>query len=264
MSAPLAGLAVLVTRPREHAQALVRRLTGLGAEVAQVPAIEIEPVEPGPDLAEGLGQAAAADWLVFVSRPAVRYGLARLREAGLALPQGAGLITVGPGSAAELEAAGLQATLHPRAGFNSEALLAMPALQRLSGQEVVIVRGVGGRELLGQTLALRGARVRYLEVYRRRAPDAATAAPLRQWQRRPRRLAIVTSQEGLANLVGLTDAADRAALLAADLVTVSERVVQAARTQGFQGRVVVALRPDDDGLTEAVLSVQEQDNHGNG
>ena len=43
----------------------------------------------------------------------------------------------------------------------------MPALQQLPGQRCVVVRGVGGRELLAETMRARGAEVEYLNVYER-------------------------------------------------------------------------------------------------
>jgi uroporphyrinogen-III synthase len=60
----------------------------------------------------------------------------------------------------------------PDAGNDSEALLALPALQNVQGQNVVIVRGIseaGGRAHLQVTLRERGAHVAMLECYVRRA-----------------------------------------------------------------------------------------------
>jgi uroporphyrinogen-III synthase len=253
----LAGVAVLVTRPQPQGQALSERLAALGADAVAVPTIEIEPLPLTAQLRAVLETLPRVDWLVFVSRNAVRYGLQRMRELGLASP--AAVAAVGPGSAAALAAEGVEVALQPQTGFDSEALLALPQWQDLRGAEVVILRGVGGRELLGGTLAARGARVRYAELYRRRRPPLDLAPALERWRQLPRRALIVTSGEGLDNLLAMAGDEQRPVLTAATLITVSERVAEAARAQGFQGPVVVASRPDNDGLIEAVLSVTEKD-----
>ena len=55
-------------------------------------------------------------------------------------------------------------------GFDSEALLAHPDLTIAAAARVLIVRGDGGRELLQETFARRGAVVETREVYRRVRP----------------------------------------------------------------------------------------------
>ena len=48
MSAPLAGRRVVVTRPADQSQALVERLTGLGADVVALPLIDTVPIVVEP------------------------------------------------------------------------------------------------------------------------------------------------------------------------------------------------------------------------
>jgi hypothetical protein len=46
-------------------------------------------------------------------------------------------------------------------------------MQRMEGRRVVLFRGNGGRELLAETLAARGAKVDIVEAYRRLPPTMA-------------------------------------------------------------------------------------------
>ncbi len=110
-----------------------------------------------------------ADLYVFISPNAVTFA-GRLLE-GHSLPDGARLAAVGSGTAQALQQAGFKVDLLPDARFDSEGLLALPELSRLAGRRVVIVRGEGGRPLLGDELRARGADVVYAEVYRRSRPE---------------------------------------------------------------------------------------------
>ncbi|HSU78326.1 MAG TPA: uroporphyrinogen-III synthase, partial [Burkholderiales bacterium] len=135
----LAGRGVVITRPRELAEPFARLLERRGARAIVFPAIEIQPL-PAPAT---LARLAEYDVAVFVSPSAVRIALAaqppwppRLAAA------------VGAGTRRELERAGAQAVIAPTVGADSEALLALPEMQKLRGKRVLIVRGKGGRELL--------------------------------------------------------------------------------------------------------------------
>jgi len=50
---------------------------------------------------------------------------------------------------------------------NSEGMIALPILNAVSKQSILILKGEGGRELLGNILRSRGAKVRELAVYKR-------------------------------------------------------------------------------------------------
>jgi uroporphyrinogen-III synthase len=116
---------------------------------------------------------------------------------------------------------------------DSEALLALPQLQDLSGQRILIIRGVGGRELLCETLRARGAAVNYAEVYQRTRPDSDTRDILAAWAQGAVDVVTVTSGEALQNLVAMLGEPGRGRLLTTPLVVVSGRMVQQALALGF-------------------------------
>lgn len=163
----LAGRRILVTRPPAQSARLMTLLREEGARPALLPVLDIAPDERA--LAALPTLAKAADWLVFVSPSAIDAAWPVLASARLS----ARLACVGAASAAKLAALSGRTVLFPHDGSDSAALLARPELQQLAGQRVLIVRGVGGRAELGETLAARGARLTLAEVYRRidGAPD---------------------------------------------------------------------------------------------
>jgi len=224
----------VVTRPREHASGLARLIEGAGGRALLFPAIEIEPLDC-PALLEQY------DLAIFVSPSAVQHAPA--------MPAGV-VFAVGPGTRRELERRGVHAVA-PAQGADSEALLALPALQDVAGKRIVIVRGQGGRELLGDTLAARGARVTYAQCYRRVRP-AADARRLRQALARGEIHAVtISSAEGLDNLLDILGAADSGMREALAWVVPHARVAAHARARGL-AQVLVAGPGDDEMLSRLV------------
>ncbi len=257
-SKPLAGTSVLVTRPVGQAEQLCERLQAEGALAVHLPTLAIVPSRPSAALDALLAEVPAADWAVFASRNAVRYGLRLLAERGLRLDRRARLATVGAGTAKALNEQGYAVSCQPGQGFNTEALLAMPEFDVAAGERVLIFRGEGGRPLMGESLRARGAEVGYVEVYRREQPQVDVGAALGAWQQEPRRWVIATSSEGLSNLLQMSGAAT-GELQRAGLITVSERIAADARRQGWSGLVQVAAEPGDGGLLAAIVdAVQVQ------
>ena len=162
----LAGRVVLVTRPAGQGEQLADRVRAAGGEPFLFPTLAIEPVSPSPHAAALLRRPDVFSWAVFVSANAVAHGLPLILAAG-AWPPGLRAAAVGAGTAAALRARGVPQVLAPAAGGDSESLLALAAMHEVGGQRVLVIRGVGGRELLADTLRARGAHVEYLECYRR-------------------------------------------------------------------------------------------------
>jgi uroporphyrinogen III methyltransferase/synthase len=168
---PLFGRTIVVTRAREQASALSARLEELGAEVLELPAIEITPVEfTVPDL-------SAYEWLVFTSANGVRAffddGLAPAGLDARALA-GVRLAVIGPGTDRALGGRGLRADLVPER-FVAESLLeAFPAPSAAEAR-VLLARADVARDILPDGLTERGYAVDVLPVYRTRpaTPDPA-------------------------------------------------------------------------------------------
>jgi uroporphyrinogen-III synthase len=216
----LAGVGVLVTRPKHQAQELVAAVEALGGSAVQFPCIEIVPRETA-DILSNASQLEDPDIAIFVSPNAVKYGLSFAGKARIAV--------VGPATATAIEAAGRSVDIRPAAGFDSEHLLAESALQAVRGSNVRIIRGNEGRELIAETLRNRGAKVEYLSVYARRAPEysaAELAAFEAQWRSGEIDVVTVMSVESLTNLIVLLPEWCRKRLGQTRLVTPAARVIK--------------------------------------
>jgi len=245
----LAGIGVLVTRPAGQARPLCDLIESAGGRPLPFPTIEILPAaDPQPARA-----MLAAEWdlIVFTSRNAVEFSLA-LGYAGT-WPNATLLAAVGRATAVALTTAGRAPDLVPPERYDSESLTALPELAAMAGRRALIVRGEGGRALLGDVLAERGAQVAFAEVYRRVRPTL-DARPLIACWRAELGLVIATSDEVLLNLVDMLGAAGCELLLATPLVVISERTARTARELGFR-TVRVAERADDPAILKALIEL---------
>lgn len=240
----LAGKGILVTRPREQAQALIDRLQAAGARPIVFPAIEIAPPQDVALLDQILNRLAGFDLLIFISPTAVsRFFLAL---GGRSLPTSSQVAAVGEGSARALQRRGVATIAHPEGGADSEALLTLPAMQAVTGQRILIVRGEGGRELLAETLRARGALVEYAECYRRLRPVADARPVLAEFERGGIDAVTATSGEGVRNLFALLGGAGEGRLRDTPWFVPHARIAETARKLGV--RQVVVSAPRDDGL----------------
>ncbi len=249
MTQALAGRTVLVTRPASQAAALAQAIRAAGGAAFEFPALEIEAV-PLDELSVPLARLAEADIAIFISPNAAQFGMDAIRAGG-SLPDAVRVFAVGPGTARALQARGIVDVITPD-GQDSEALLALPQLQDVAGKQVVIVRGVGGRALLADTLAARGAQVDFMECYRRLQPQADAAPLLARWRVGGIDAVTVTSAETLHNLAALLGEAGRPLLASTPLFASHEKIAEAARRFGIAR--VIATPAGDDGLVDGLVN----------
>lgn len=164
-SLPLKGKRILVTRPKERAGTLSRRLRALGAEAVEYPCIETVPIAPNPAAEAAILEISRYGWLCLTSPAGVRYFWETLERLGKDARHlgGVRLAAIGPGTAAALAEHGLRADLVPET-YDAAHLGA--ALAQRGGGSVLILRAQEGSEALTQ--ALGGAKMDYMDcpIYR--------------------------------------------------------------------------------------------------
>ncbi len=241
---PLRGRGILVTRPEETAAALCELIRSAGGDPVRFPAIEILP-PANPDAVRSLLSAAnlvRQGLVIFISPTAVSMAFGFVQNAW---PEKVAVAAVGKGTARALRAHGVQQVLVPADGADSEALAALPVMQSLAGQAVLIVRGEGGREWLGETLRARGATVGYAECYRRAMPAADSAPIVARWKAGEIAAMVVTSRDAVDNLLrlfaGIADA-----VLGTPVFASHPRIAEYARQRGF--RTVLSCASGDEAM----------------
>ena len=250
----LSGAGILVTRAAHQAGPLCDLIRTHHGRPVRFPTIEITGPKD-PELAGMLlGAVADFDIVMFISPNAVSRSLGLLPAEGI--PPAMKVAAVGRGTAKHLSEAGIPVDLIPEGRFDSEALLDSPALSAPAGKRILIVRGEGGRALLGDTLSERDAMVTYAEVYRRRCPTGDAAQLLQAWDRDVD-MVTATSRDILENLFHLLGPEGNLQLRRTPLVVISERMRERARELGCL-QISVARRADDSSVFEAICGMLDK------
>ena len=213
-----------------------------------LPGIRIEPL----DVAAPTG---AADWIIFISPNAVQHGLEHVRPL---IDAGAQVAAIGPTTARALSAAGIRQPLSARDGFDSESMLRLSVFRNLDDVRIIIVRGVGGRSLLIDELAARGARVSVFEVYRR---DRPTLSPEQvqyletRWAQGVVAVTTCLSVATLDNLMTLLTTRCQRMFMVTPMLSPSARVLERAEQLGHKALRVQAGGPEVGDLVEGLLAM---------
>jgi len=250
----LRGLSIMVTRPAHQAEPLCQLIEASGGRPYRFPVLEIRPPDrPVRELQEQLERLDRFQMAIFISPNAVTKAIELIRTQLMDIPPRLKLATIGKSSSAVLQRLlGRKPDICASPPFNSEALLTNSGMQNLSGQNIIIFRGNGGRELLAETLRSRGARVEYCEVYRRACP--AVDPDTLSLARRQGRIDVITitSGEGLHNLIRLAGAANRHWLLQTPLAVINPRLATLARELGFEQDLLVSREANDRAIVAAI------------
>ena len=241
----------LVTRPAHQTEKLNHLLIQAGINPVSYPTIAVIATNPTPFLRKLQQSINDYDVLLFVSRNAVDYSFNYL-DANL-LPDNLELGVIGKGTWLALKNHGVESHVIPADSYNSEGLLASPNLQQVRDKRILIMRGQQGRNLLGNTLRERGARVEYCEVYRRVIPEYPDDAFAKLTVDNFPDVAIFTSTEGLKNCFQLLSESEAQQLRSIPWLLISERMRETACDLGHNADIIIAHSASDEGILQALL-----------
>lgn len=259
---------MLITRPQQQADKWRALLEQQGASTLWVSMLEITPLTGARAQQQIKNKVMDFDHYrhaIFVSQNAAHYGGEWLTDYWPQWPEDVRFYAVGSATASMLERYDCEvvsagAPDSPAVGtMNTEALLALPELQDVAGQKILIFRGQGGRPLLAEKLAERGAQVEYCELYSRERPQAALA----QLQATDFAAGIsvpsandwvaIHSGESLQNWHEIITEAQQPSWLAQPLLIPGQRVAQLATELGFSN-LQVAENASDSSMLATLLA----------
>jgi len=233
---PLTGRHVVVTRPAGQAAHFATALTGEGAIPVLYPVLEIFDIEDVAPVLDVAIRLDSYDLAVFVSPNAIEKALALILPRR-PWPVGLRVAALGKSSERELARHGIHDIVSPPLRFDSEALLELAELNDVQGKRVIIFRGDGGRELLGETLKARGATIEYVTCYRRARPQLDPAPLLKLWEEGRLDAVTLTSSEGLRNFFDMVGRLGQAWL--------KDMPIAAATNDELIDRILLGRKPFD-------------------
>jgi len=170
---PLAGKRIVVTRARSQASSLVAALSELGAEVIEIPTIEIVPLDSFETLDNALRNIAQYHWFIVTSANTVRVLANRLAVLGLpvsvlAAPRKA---AVGAATARAMQEKGIEVDIVPEQ-YVAESLVTALGDQ-VRGSRILLARASVARDVIPDELTRLGARVDVIDAYKNVMPPVA-------------------------------------------------------------------------------------------
>lgn len=231
----------LLIRPFPKLAGSTQAFLTQGLAVTGIATADIDMLSDGrQNLTQALASLAAGDIVVVTSTFAAQALGALMPE----LPKSVAVVAVGSSTAGVLGSTDMR--VFTPGSHDSEGILALPVLEQVSGRNVAIIKGVGGRTLLRETLEQRGAHVTEVPVYERVA--LSKPKETNHWQWKDVKGIIVTSQEMAAPLFTYYD---KSRLINLPWLTVSSRIGEFLSLQGVK-QVAIAEGASDRALIKWV------------
>lgn len=168
---PLFGMRILITRTRDQSSYLSGLMAEQGAEMIEIPTIEIYPLPLDTQGKGYLKEMSEYDWVIFSSSNAVDLFMENLKKMGgsyLDLNE-VRIACVGEATAKTLAKYGAKADLVPP-DYKQEGLVEAFKTQPVEGQKILFARAKEGRDLLIDFLKKKGAQVDLWALYENKMP----------------------------------------------------------------------------------------------
>jgi uroporphyrinogen-III synthase len=206
---PLRGIRVLVGRARHQAGSLSAQLRKLGADVLEIPFIQIRKPRSFKPLDTALKNLATYDWLILTSVNGVEamwQRLARLRLTRKSLRH-LRVAAIGPATRKAIEERGTKVHVVPEEYIAESVVQSLR--KQVNGKRVLLVRAKVARDVIPRELRRAGAQVDVYEAYETVVPKSSRTrlrATLQNPNRRPEVITF-TSSSTVKNFVTLLGSA---------------------------------------------------------
>lgn len=252
---PLLGRRIVVTRAREQASDLVKRLTDLGADCIECPTIRIAPPESFAPLDAAIDCISAYDWLIFTSVNGVISFFNRLYEKGQDVRVLANLKTavIGPATESKLRQFGITSDILPES-YRAESIVQAFEGKKISGKKVLLPRAKEARSVLPEELRKMGAIVDETTAYCTKAVADNVEALLEQLAQGTVDMITFTSSSTVKNFKSLIPQERFDTLLkGVTIASIGPITTETAQSLGFSVRIT-ATDFTIQGLCEAILA----------
>jgi len=217
-SKSLSRVRVLVGRARHQAGALSAELRKLGANVLEIPFIEIRKPRSFKPLDAALKTLATYDWLILTSANGVEAMWDRMAKLGVtkrALHKLC-IAAIGPATKKAIEKRGIRVNVVPKEYVAESVVRSLK--RKVNGKRVLLVRAKVARDVIPRELRKAGAQVDVVEAYETVVPRSSRRrlrVALRDPKKRPHVVTFTSSStvRNFVELVGSRSAAGRQGML---------------------------------------------------
>ena len=201
----LAGLRILVGRARHQASALSSGLKALGADVIEIPFIEIRKPHSYKRLDSALKKIDKYDWLILTSVNGVDALTARMRKLHInpSAFSHMKIAAIGPATQAAIENRGLKVAVVPDQYVAESVVKSLR--RKMKGKRVLLARAKVARDVIPRELRRLGAKVDVVETYETVVPSSSgkrLSALMADEKRRPH-VVCFTSSSSVRNFAQL-------------------------------------------------------------
>jgi uroporphyrinogen-III synthase len=210
---------VLITRAEHQAQPLIKSVQQKGWNPLLFPTLTIKKTKASPINNN-------TTYIIFISANAVDYGHHLLQNCQ------AKIVAIGQATAKKLQQKNIKVDFYPQTNPSSETLLAMREMQNLNGENIVIIRGIGGQETLKNELSKNNT-VIYKEVYERiiATPTPQHLKNIALFLKQDKGIIFLGSVENTTALLSLVK--DKR-IFNFEIIVISERIKNQALKLGFK------------------------------
>ena len=200
---PLSGVRVLVGRAKHQAGALSTQLRALGAQVLEIPFIQIRKPQSFRPLDSALKNLNTFDWLILTSVNGVEAMWERMVRLSVGANGNFQIAAIGPATKKAIEQRGRKVDVVPKEYVAESVVRSLK--NKVKGKRVLLVRAKVARDVIPQELRRAGADVEVVEAYETVVPASSRRrlkAAMKSPGRRPD-VVTFTSSSTVKNFVAL-------------------------------------------------------------
>ena len=237
---PLMGRSIVVTRAREQASELVKRLSDLGAECLECPTIKVAPPDDLKPLDKAIENLSTYDWLIFTSVNGVNFFFNRLfvNNKDVRALSNVHTAVIGPATAKRLFDFGLQSDIVPES-YRAESIIKAFAGKDINGKKMLLPRAKEARPILPLELTRMGAVVDEVTAYCTRAVQDNADLMLTRLKEKTIDLITFTSSSTVKNFHALLPPEDLESLMqGVTVASIGPITGDTARDLGFDVHII--------------------------
>jgi len=239
-SRPLMGKKVVITRAREQASNLTRRLSDLGADCMECPTIKVQPPDDIKPMDRAIQNLSSYDWLIFTSVNGVEFFFERLFSKGMDVRALHNLrtATIGPATAKKLLGFGLNSDIIPET-YMAESVVEAFGKKEISGKKILLPRAKQARPILPVELGKMGAVVDEVTAYCTKKVADSTNLLIKKLEEKKIDLITFTSSSTVRNFRELLPSENFKTLMAGvTIASIGPITAQTAEKSGFDVHIV--------------------------